>query len=109
MQGIDFSSLLTVKGVDGFLSLDLNYNILEANIPPELNVLALAKACGKFIDSHKSLDVLDVDIFLTEKGVLTIARIEDFYLVIVAGYRESVDVTKLAGLVNQVKISLGVE
>ncbi len=107
MQGIDFSNLLSVRGVDGFLSLDLDYNIQEVNIPAELNQSALVNACGKFIDSRKALASLDTDILLTERGVLVLARIEDFYLVIVAGYKESVDVARLSELIEQIKISLG--
>lgn len=109
MQEIDFSTLLNVKGVDGFLILDKACAIIDAQVPSELNRDLLAKACDRFIQTNKRLGNIEQSIFLTERGVLALAEIEDFYLVIVAGYTESVDVAKLSNLINQIKMSLSIE
>lgn len=108
-QQIDFSNLLDVKGVDGFLVLDLNFEVIQSQLPMELNLQALLKSSIQFINSRKILGSLEQDIFLTEKGVIAISKIQDFYLVIIAGYQGSVDVVKLADFIKQLKMSLSLE
>ncbi len=99
-------NVLGIRGVDGYLCLDTEFELLEKEMPASINAANLTKAIRTMISDQRSLGNLETTILLTEKGVLHITRLPRHYLVIIAGYRESVDVSTLAIMINQLKPQL---
>lgn len=103
---IDFTKLLDVKGVDGYIILDLDCDILESHIPEGIVLNQIQDTVANMIRAHHGLSGLESTLLLTEKGVVQISLMKNFYLVIIAGYHSSVDVTKLTTVANELKTSL---
>lgn len=97
------TNLLAIRGVDGYLCLDQEFEILEKEMPASINAANLTKAIRTMVSDQRSLGTLETTILLTEKGVLHITRLPSYYLVVIAGYRESVDVSRLASMINELK------
>lgn len=103
---IDFSKLLEVKGVDAYIILDLNCQILESHIPDNIPLNDIQQNIKNILQSQRSLGSLSSSLLLTERGVLQIANMGSFYLVIIAGYNSSVDVTKLTAVADDLREAL---
>lgn len=103
---IDFTKLLNVKGVDGYIVLDLECDILESQIPEGIVLNQIENTIADTIRAHHALSGLETTLLLTEKGVVQISLMKNFYLVIIAGYHSSVDVTKLTTITEELKASL---
>lgn len=103
---IDFAKLLDVKGVDGYIILDLDADILESHIPEGIVLNQVQETVASMIRAHHGLSGLESTLLLTEKGVIQISLMKSFYLVIIAGYHSSVDVAKLTMVAEELKASL---
>ncbi len=106
MQNVELSKLLEMRGVDGYLLLDGNAEIVEAKIPEGIVLNEINNTVKSMIRAQKKLGTLESTLLLTEKGVVQISQITNYFLVIIAGYNLSVDVTRLASLVDEIKVSL---
>lgn len=103
---IDFSKLLEVKGVDAYIILDLACDILESHIPDNISINDIQQNIKNTLQAQRGLGDLSSSLLLTEKGVLQIANMGSFYLVVVAGYNSSVDVTKLTAIADDLRQAL---
>ncbi len=103
---IDFSKLLEVKGVDGYIILDLECDILESHIPEGIALHQIQQSVKNMLQAQYVLGDLKSSLLLTEKGVVQIAFMGSFYLMIVAGYNASVDVTRLAAIADDLRNTL---
>ena len=105
---IDFSKLLEVKGVDAYIILDRGCDILESHIPDNisLNLDQIQGSVRNMLQAQRGLGDLSSSLLLTEKGVVQIANMNSFYLVIIAGYNSSVDVTKLTAIADDLREAL---
>jgi hypothetical protein len=94
------STILAFRGVDGFAEIDQAYEVIRSELPEGVEkneILAMAK---QVIVNQRPLSVLDNTVLLTEKGVILLTGIGSSYLLIIAGYEKSVDVTKLIDLLE---------
>ncbi len=103
---IDFSKLLEVKGVDGYIILDLECDILESHIPEGVALNQIQQSVKNMLQAQRVLGDLRSSLLLTEKGVVQIAFMGSFYLIIIAGYNASVDVTRLAAIADELRDTL---
>ncbi len=103
---IDFGQLLSVKGVDGYIILDMQCEILESHIPDGIELQQIQDGVKNMLQTQRSLGNLKSSLLLTEKGVVQIACMGSFYLMIIAGYNSSVDVTRLTAIADELRASL---
>lgn len=98
-----FEVIMHLKGVDGYLKLNQAYEIVDSALPEGIDHNEIQATAKKIIVNQRPLSFLDNTVLLTEKGVLLMASFDSNYLLIIAGYQQSVDVTKLIDLVELLK------
>lgn len=96
-------AIFNLKGVDGFAKLNQVYEITNSSLPEGIDPNEIQATAKQMIINQRPLGILDHTVLLTEKGVLLLASVASEYLLIIAGYQESVDVTKLIDLVELLK------
>jgi len=96
-------AILKLKGVDGFAKINQAYEMIDSDLPEGIDKNEILAAAKQMIVNQRPLGMLDNTILLTEKGVLVLASMDSEYLLIIAGYQQSVDVTKLIDLVELLK------
>ena len=93
-------AVLKLKGVDGFAKINQAYELVEAELPDGIDKNEIVSAAKQMIINQRPLGMLDNTVLLTEKGVLLLSAVNSEYLLVIAGYQQSVDVTKLVDLVE---------
>ena len=96
-------AILGLKGVDGFAKLNQAYELINSELPEGIDRNEILNAAKQMIINQRPLGMLDNTVLLTEKGVLLLCSRDSEYLLIIAGYQQSVDVTKLIDLVELLK------
>jgi len=96
-------TILGLKGVDGFARLNQAYELTNSDLPEGIDKNEILNAAKQMIINQRPLGMLDNTVLLTEKGVLLLCSLDSEYLLIIAGYQQSVDVTKLIDLVELLK------
>lgn len=97
------SKVMDVRGVDGYLSLDLEFEIIENKLPQGINLNEFIDSVKQMLINQRALGLLESTVLLTEKGVLHINLIGNFYFVVLAGHKFSVDVTQLTQVIESIK------
>lgn len=96
-------AILGLKGVDGFAKINQAYELVNSELPEGIDKNEIIQTAKQMIINQRPLGMLDNTVLLTEKGVLLLAYIDSEYLLIIAGYQQSVDVTKLIDLIELLK------
>lgn len=96
-------AILSLRGVDGFAKFDQAYELIDSDLPEGINRNEIINTAKQMIINQRPLGILDNTVLLTEKGVLLLASLDSEYLLIIAGYQQSVDVTKLIDLIELLK------
>lgn len=97
------SKVMDVRGVDGYLSLDLEFEIIENKLPQGINLNEFVDSVKQMLINQRALGLLESTILLTEKGVLHVNLIDNFYFVVLAGHKFSVDVAQLTQVIEEIK------
>lgn len=93
-------AVIKLKGVDGFAKINQAYELIDSELPEGIDKNEIVSAAKQMIINQRPLGLLDNTVLLTEKGVLLLSMVNSEYLLIIAGYQQSVDVTKLVDLVE---------
>lgn len=99
-QLLDFTKLLELEGVDGFVLFDPSGDVIQARLEDNSQILALRRALLANIESQRLLAKIQSQVLLTERGVINIISFEDSYLVVLAGHRDPVNVSKLTAITD---------
>jgi hypothetical protein len=97
------SNILEVRGVDGYLTLDLEFELIENKLPQGINVNEFIDSIKQMLINQRALGLLESTVLLTEKGVLHINLIDNYYFVVIAGHKLSVDVAQLTLIIEDIK------
>jgi hypothetical protein len=98
------SKVLEVRGVDGYLSLDLEFELIENKLPQGINFTQFVDTVKQMLINQRALGLLESTVLLTEKGVLHINLIGNYYFVVLAGHKFSVDVAQLTQVIEEIKL-----
>lgn len=94
-HNLEYPMIKQLKGVDGYIRFDLELKAFETEIPEGIDTEDMSKLVKEMLANQRNLGLIEVGVLLTEKGVLLLSLIENSYLLVIAGYTKSVDVTKL--------------
>jgi hypothetical protein len=98
------SKVLEVRGVDGYITLDLEFELIENKLPEGISLDQFIDSIKQMLINQRALGLLESTVLLTEKGVLHINLIENYYFVVIAGHKFSVDVAQLTQLIEEIKL-----
>lgn len=87
--------ILQIKGLDGYIVLTKDFDVLEYNLDESSDVDGLINASRQIFINQIDLIRTQDSVLLTEKGLIMLADFNDQYLIILAGQREAVDVTRV--------------
>jgi len=97
------SKILDVRGVDGYVSLDLEFELIENKLPVGINLNQFIDSVKQLLINQRALGLLESTVLLTEKGVLHINLVGNYYFVVLAGHKLSVDVAQLTQVIEEIK------
>jgi hypothetical protein len=97
------SKILDVRGVDGYVTLDLEFEIIENKLPQGINFTQFIDTVKQMLINQRALGLLESTVLLTEKGVLHINLIGNCYFIVLAGHKFSVDVAQLTQVIEEIK------
>jgi hypothetical protein len=95
--------ILDVRGVDGYLTLDLEFELIENKLPEGINLNEFIDSIKQILINQRALGLLESTVLLTEKGVLYIGLIDNYYFVVLAGHKLSVDVAQLTHTIENIR------
>lgn len=108
---LKYDSVMRLKGVDGYAVFNMRGEAVESCIP-ELFIYKLGTSLNSLLagihdNSENGFQSKGDRILLTEKGAWHISTLEKGVFVVLAGCKESVDITELNKVITSVKRSCG--
>jgi hypothetical protein len=97
------SKVLDVRGVDGYVTLDLEFELIENKLPEGINLSQFIDSVKQMLINQRALGLLESTVLLTERGVLHINLIGNYYFVVIAGHKISVDVAQVTQVIEEIK------
>jgi hypothetical protein len=97
------SKVLDVRGVDGYVTLDLEFELIENKLPEGINLTQFIDSVKQMLINQRALGLLESTVLLTERGVLHINLIGSYYFVVIAGHKISVDVAQVTQVIEEIK------
>jgi len=101
MAEINLERLLEFSGVDAYLKLDFELDVVESRSKDnEFDQQKLIKIVQQIRNNQNTLNNLEFNVLLTEKGVIVVSKLSCFYLAVLAGARGPVDISKLIAFIE---------
>ncbi|MBT6842177.1 MAG: hypothetical protein HOA17_00080 [Candidatus Melainabacteria bacterium] len=97
---IDFTELRLLPGLDGFVHFDPEGDVIQAKLENNSQILDLRKTLTNIINSQEPLAAITSRLMLTDKGVMQVLSFGTSYLIVLAGHKSPVDVTKLTTITD---------
>ncbi len=97
-------SLQNLEGLDGYIVFDEDLRILDKNIDDSLVNENTGFTLKNVINTNSQvLEASESTILMTEKGAWYMSKIEEKYLLIMAGSRKPVDIPELIKLGGKIR------
>lgn len=97
---LNFTELSLLPGLDGFVHFDPDGDVIQAKLENNSQILDLRKTLTNIINSQEPLAAISSRLMLTDKGVLQVLSFGTSYLIVLAGHKSPVDITRLTAITD---------